>query len=283
VNPACLLLLVGLGADGVSHRDAGVPPWAPRVRPVDVSAEAEYRLRQVGEGYLYVSPRFEARVGRDGLVNFKDRRGSITFPFFDKVPLPRGPTLESTVRDYLGKRRGRKNEPPPEPEPEPYWRRMEPSEVCPPRSPCYVPETATAIKVRGSFDLTDEIMRGLGQDPYASEKARFLSATFEFRIKLAIAARRADLKREIGKLPERLDELLGDGRYSARERRRILYELWRETDRDVDGERAASIIRDFVRRRLPCGAADGYTRAELDVFAHEHPERLLIAPGDCGD
>ena len=39
--------------------------------------------------------------------------------------------------------------------------------------------------VIGTFDLTDEYYRMLGEDPYRYEKARFLSTTFEMRIKMA--------------------------------------------------------------------------------------------------
>jgi len=79
-----------------------------------------------------------------------------------------------------------------------------------------------AIEVSGGFDLTDEIMRGLGKDPYALDKARFLSATFEFRMKLAIAQRKLQMRKALDELPQVLDDLWADGRYSARERRRIL-------------------------------------------------------------
>jgi hypothetical protein len=131
--------------------------------------------------------------------------------------------------------------------------------------------------VSGSFDLIDEIMRMLGQDPYSLEKARFLSATLEFRIKLAIEARKADMKNALDHLPSRLDELWGDGRYTARERRRILYEIWYEVDRTPDGERAARIIDDFIHRRLPCGSPDTYTAAELEAFSRLTPRPAVCA------
>ena len=284
MNPVCVLILAGLGADAGSGRDAGAPPWVPKTKRIDVSDQATYGLVRSGEGYVYDASQFEARVARDGVVSFKDKHGSAAFsfsffPFLGKTPRPRGPTLESTFRDYFDRRRRSQPEPPPEPDPLP--RRIEQNEVCPPGSSCHWQPLPVAIEVHGSFDLTDEIMRSLGQDPYSLEKARFLSATFEFRIKLAIEARKADLKQAFQHLPARLDELWGDERYSARERRRILYELWYETDRTPDGERAGTVIREFVRRKLPCGNPDSFTRAELDAFAKSHPDRLLIPPDDC--
>ena len=288
MNPACVLLLVGLGAEAGSSRDAGAPPWLPKAKRIDISEEAFYGLVRSGESFVYQSPRFEARVARDGLVSFKDKHlsAALSLPFLgflERGSRPRGPTLESTLRDYFDKRRRPVPEAASPSEPAPLPRRLEQNEICPPGSSCYWQSLPVAISVHGSFDLTDEIMRGLGQDPYAAEKARFLSSTFEFRIKLAIEARKTDLKRALERLPFRLDELWGDDRYSPRERRRILYELWYETDRTPEGERAAGIIRDFIRRRLPCGSPDGYTRAELDAFARSHPERLLTPLGDCMD
>jgi hypothetical protein len=263
--------------------DAGAPSWLPRGQPVDVSDQVVYGLRRVGEGYVYDDPRFEARVARDGVVTFKDKRLSFRFPFFpflDKGARPKGPTLESTLRDYLNK--GRRGKPEPEAAPaQPPPRKMVQSEVCPPSSPCYAPPVTNAIEVRGNFDLTDEIMRAHGKDPYAYEKARFLSSTFEFRIKMAILARKTDLMSSLAKLPERLDELWTDERYTPRERRRILYELWYETDRTPDGERAGRAIDDFIRRSLPCASPAGYTAEELEAFRRLHPDRPFRATADC--
>jgi hypothetical protein len=285
VVPACLLFLVGLGADAGASRDAGEPPpWLPKTKRADLSDEARYGLVRSGDGYVYDASHFQAKVARDGVVSFKDKHGSADFgfsllPFLGKSPRPRGPTLESTLRGYFDKRR--RPQPEPETEPAPLPRRIEQNEVCPPGSSCYWQPLPTLIEVHGTFDLTEEIMRTLGEDPYSLEKARFLSATFEFRIKLAMEARQTDLRKAFEDLPARLEELWSDQRYSPRERRRILYELWYETDRTPEGERAATIIRDFVRWRLACGPPDGFTRAELEALVKSHPERQLISPDGC--
>jgi len=284
MNLACGLLVAFLSAETPSNRDAGAPPWLPRTKHLQVSDQAAYGLARSGESYTYETPHFQARVARDGVVSFKDKHGSSSFafpffPFIGSAPPPRGPTLESTLRDHFSKRR----RPPPEPpaEPAPLPNRLEQNEVCPRNSPCHWESLPLAIVVQGSFDLTDEIMRGLGQDPYGQEKAHFLSATFEFRIKLAIEARKADLTQAFEHLPARLDELLGDERYSPRERRRILYELWYETESSPEGVRATNIIRAFIQRRLSCGTADGFTRAELEAFAKVHPDHLPVSPDAC--
>jgi hypothetical protein len=278
LDPAFLLAISLLCAD------AGPPPWLPRTQPVDLADQGTYPLRASGDGYVYVTPRFDARVARDGVVTFSEKHGSASLSSptsLSKLPRPRGPTLESTLRDALGKRRRKKAEPPAAPPPPEYDRKIPQIELCPPTSSCYFPPTTNAVEVRGSFDLTDEIMRSYGQDPHRYEKARFLSATFEFRIKMAIEARKADLKAALEELPGRLDELLADERYSPRERRRILYELWYETDQTPEGEKAAAAIVAFIRRRLPCGSASGYAAGELDALARLHPERRFPLSGTC--
>jgi hypothetical protein len=285
VNLAWVLLLAGLGSDGGADRDAGPPAWLPQTKRIDLADEAAYGLRREGTGYAYESPHFEAKVARDGLVSFKDRHGSAAlsiFPFslMKNAQTRRyGPAVGDTARDPTASRRAPWLAP--LPENTPAQRPLVQSEICPPNSSCYVPPTANIVEVRGTFDLTDELMRALGQDPYSFEKARFLSATFEFRIKLAMETRKVDMKRAIESLPSKLDELWGDERYSALERRRILYELWYETDKSPDGERAATIIRDFVRRRLPCAERDGYTDAELGSLNRSHPDRSFAPDRDC--
>jgi hypothetical protein len=268
--------------------DAKAPAWLPRAKPVEETREAAYRLRPDGAGYVYDDPRFLARIARDGVVSFKDKRSQVSFPVFPYFDLlkraqPQGPTLESTLRDLLTKGKRRKPELDVEPTPPLPPGKVVRTEACSPGT-CDSPdlsENPNSVEVSGGFDLTDEIMRSLHQEPYAYEKARFLSATFEMRIRMAIEARKADLKASLESLPERLEELLGDDRYTLRERRRILYELWYETDETPEGARAARLIEDLIRRRLPCGSPQGYGREELESLRKLHPERRLFPTVDC--
>jgi hypothetical protein len=274
----------GGGRDAGAARDGARPRWVPTAKPIHLSEEANYGLRRSGDGYVHESPTFEAHVARDGVVTFKDKRTSVAGLFFPigalkNLPRPKGPTLESTIRGHFDKRR--RIPVPPETEPAPVPNQIDWEAVCRRGSNCDMRPDPTLLQVRGNFDLTDEIMRAYGQDPYARDKARFLSATFEFRMKLATEARKEDMKAALDHLPERLGELWADTRYSARERRRILYELWLETDATPQGERAARVIIDFVRGHLPCGAADGYSAQELAGFRTGHPERRFPPAEDC--
>jgi hypothetical protein len=249
----------------------------------DVENVATYGLRRSGEGYFWENEKFEAQVARDGVVSFKDKHGSATASAFSVSLFGIG-KARSQGKDATPNSR----DVPPVlrpswqlPSQSPYDRSVPWDKVCPSDVPCHLPPAAMMVDVSGSFDLTDEIMGTLGQSPYRVEKARFLSATFEFRIKLATEARKHDILRALGRLPERLDELWSDGRYSARERRRILSELWLEMDRTVEGQSAAATIEQFIRRRLPCGDPDAYTKDELDALAKQHPEQPFVRGYGC--
>jgi hypothetical protein len=284
MTPTCLLLLASLGADASPTIDAGVPLWAPRLKPVDVSDEATYPLRRYGKGYFFENSKFEAQVSHDGIVTFKDKHVSLSSFPFSKLGKSRN-TLPSrddvrSARDPSANRRTPWIDPVKDAPMS--TREMDQELICPPNSSCYAQRLTNPVSVTGSFDLTDEIMRALGQDPYALDKAHFLSATFEFRIKLAIEARKEYMRKALDKLPERLEELWGDHRYTARERRRILYELWFETDITPEAGRVVRMIENFIRRRLPCEGADAYTPGEIEAFGKSHPERRFVPGEDCG-
>jgi hypothetical protein len=89
------------------------------------------------------------------------------------------------------------------------------------------------------------------------------------------------MEKALDQLPARLDELWNDGRYSARERRRILYELWNQLDSTPEGVRAATMIDDFIRKRLPCESPDTYTSAELEGFTKTRGERRFAPAEEC--
>jgi hypothetical protein len=281
-----LFLLLVLSKDVGGSPDGGLPLWVPQMRPA-ATVEGSYGLRLWGKGYFYEDSKFEARVAPDGTVSFKDKRGRadfIPFSWASKTRQQRQqPLPERSAKDPTTARRAPWL-PPPEQTRGP-TRKVDPNELCPPGSSCWtpLPATGSAIGVSGSFDLTDEIMRTLGQDPYARDKARFLSATFEFRIKLAIEARKQQMKEALDFFPQHLEALWADTRYSPRERRRILYELWVEMAATPEGERAAKMIDLFIRRQLPCGAADGYTRTELDAFRTSHPDRPFAPVEACSN
>ena len=167
--------------------------------------------------------------------------------------------------------------------------RLDPTVVCPDRASAscaaryeYLSNALIVLGAEGTMDITDEILRALGQDPYRVQKARFLAATFEVRMKLAAAAQKEDVFTSLDRLPAALADLWRDARYSARERRRVLFELWCEADRPPEGPQARMIIEAFIRRELPCGSPDAYSPAELKDNRADATGQRFSPYGDCG-
>jgi hypothetical protein len=131
----------------------------------------------------------------------------------------------------------------------------------------------------GSWDLNDLIAKGRHEDPYRAEKAAFMKATEAKRDELARRARQAQLRGSLARLPSHLEAVWADRRAPARERRRVLFELWREAftgdgDEGAAGAEARAIIEAFIRNRLPEGSDDAYTDDELQTYARVSRQRF---------
>jgi len=248
---------------------APVPPPASSTSPLD----DRYELRRAKDGtgeLVYDGPGFTARIARDGSVRFDDKRLTLLRSWsllpFAPLPMPRGrPSLQSTFEDLVARRDSRgpgRGDPPadPRPEPPPLIPRMspyrpDPSEVCQYPRDCYFQAWIVVVGVGGTFDLTDELIRLSGQDPYRRDKARFLAATRELRGGLSARAVAADVRRASTALTERLRSISCDERRSVAERRAFVEALRREMDGDTDDARAAvETITRFVREHFD---ADG--------------------------
>jgi hypothetical protein len=282
-------LLMAFFADTGLARDGGVPEWAPRIQQTELKDSATYRLRKSGEGFVWENAQFIAVISRDGLVTFQSKHASVSHSIFPQNVLSK---LKKRVVGIGSVTSPKSASPfhgapwlplPPSP-PKPHERTIEQEIRCPPSSGCYriPPEMiANLVDVTGTFDLSHEMMRSQQQDPDRLEKAHFLSATFEFRIKLAIENYKTNQMRIFERLPSALDELWSDERYTPRERRRILYELWIELDLTPEGDRAAQIIQDFVRRQLPCGSSNTYSKGELEGFVKTRKDQKFLNGETC--
>jgi hypothetical protein len=236
-----------------------------------------YELRRTKDGtgdLLYEGPGFVARVARDGSVRFDDKHFALLRSWswlpFAPLPTPRGrPTLQSAFEDMLARRAPRdtaRDDTPvdPRPEPPPLVPRMspyrpDPSEACQYPRDCYFDAGLVLVGVGGTLDLTDELLRLSGQDPYRREKARFLGATRDLRSGLAAHAVAADVRREAAALSPRLQSIACDAGRSVAERRAVLEALRKEMDGDTDAAReAVETIRRFLVERFD--AADGGAR-----------------------
>jgi hypothetical protein len=212
------LLVVGAADGGAAAPSLLGPIVPPRAPP---ASDRTYELRRAKNGDLvYEAPGFTARIAPDGTARFVDHHVRLLAPWAFLAPMaaPSGPTLQSTINDLLARRapgRGarRQEEPPPGPptlvpRPSPY--RPDPGEACRYPRACYFDAAVVLIGVGGAFDLTDEIMRLHGEDPYRREKAHFLAATSALRGGLAARALAENVRRSASALAETLEAIACD-------------------------------------------------------------------------
>ncbi len=140
------------------------------------------------------------------------------------------------------------------------------------------------LGIGGSFDLTDWAMRAAGMDPYLRRKAKMLDRTREARVAMAASWRREALRDSVAALPGYLDRIWRYTPWSARKRRRVLFELWDESkERGTDdaartGRTARATIVAFVRKRLPAGSANAYTPGEIKILNRRRKSRARFGP-----
>jgi len=263
---AALAGLAGAEADAGAPTDAGgraagaPAPMQPRpVRAAKPKATLDYDLRPAQDGtgeLIYDAPSFVARVAVDGGVTFHDKGLKLSFwpPFLPvRRATPGVPSLQSTLSALARGRKPRasEGEPPDDsfliiPNVTPY--RPDPREGCP-SCGAFQPLVLPA-NVTGKLDLTEELMRFSGSDPHRIEKARFLSATRERRIRMAVAAHADWVRRATAELPARLEEIACDQRRSRAERRAILRALRDEMNGSPEGRAAAARISALLDARF---------------------------------
>ena len=128
--------------------------------------------------------------------------------------------------------------------------RPDPNEGCRYPAPCFF-ESRVLVFVAGTFDVTDELMRLFGQDPYRYEKARFMKATEAMRVGFAARAQADDLRKASAQLRPRLEEIAGDEQRTEAERRAIIEALANEMDvTTAEGRQARATIDEFLRTRF---------------------------------
>jgi hypothetical protein len=243
-----LLFLAQAAAAG--DPGAGVAPRPSLLAPIGSKPTAvpvhDYELHRDRSGDLvYEATGFTARIAHDGTVSFHDKHLTLTLlPFIPRARGPRAPTPSVPSLETIVRNRG-KVPPPPAPDvveessiaygarlPVPFVTpyRPDPREACGFPDPCFFDARVLFISANGTFDVTDELMRLSGQDPYRFAKARFLAGTRDLRVRLAARAHAEDVRRSLVDLPGRLAAIACDDRRSIAERRAILEALRAELD-----------------------------------------------------
>jgi hypothetical protein len=261
---AMTLALLLAAADGGAPAP-GPPSLLAPLPSEPAAADRPYELKRGKNGDLvYEGPGFTARIAPDGTASFSEKSVSVEkgLSLFPWAPMPMrggGPTLQSTISDLLHHRKPRSG-PPADASPRPGYQplipqmspyRPSPQEACQyPRS-CYFDAGIVLVGVGGHFDLTDELMRLGGQDPYRQAKAQFLAATAELRGGLAARALAANLRRATAELPATLEHIACDGNRSVRERRATIIALRDELNGETQAARDAAVtISRFLEARF---------------------------------
>jgi hypothetical protein len=253
------------------------PPGAPAAT---LSQPLVYRIkRHERGGYVYDATTFQASIADDGAVRFRDDHGVFDLLWIAAPqPLPEGtPTLEGSIRKVLGHVRRRNPAAPPPPAP----RAAAPQtpggavlEICE-RRPCVDPQRVVGF-LGATFDITDEVMRLHGDDPYHAQKARFLADTAEWRHSLATAQRDRRKDAALTRQQDQLKVVWKQRQLSVPERRRLLFNLWLEMDQaSPEGRQGAAGVLAFIRKHLPAGSPDAFTAHELrDMNQAAAPQRF---------
>ena len=234
------------------------PPSAAQpliAAPASPPPPTGYDLRPAKDGsgdLVYAGPRFSARVATDGTVKFGKGRSDHPFwwPSFLPVPVDNGrPSLQSTLSSAL---RGKKQ---PKVESD---KVVDESFLIVPLVTRYRPDPREGTRTRFEFDavpvlgasagvdLTDKLMLFSGQDPYRIEKARFLAATSDLRVRRAVEALAASIRAATASLPQQVEAIAADAGLTVADRRAILEALAAEMDETPAGREAAVRIRTFI-------------------------------------
>lgn len=234
-------------------RGEGEPPLADRLIAPRRRAGGIFRLTARGEpeydgqilrwrpggryDYRGLGGTFDAWVGPDGSVGFRDH-ASVSGP-----PSAR-PSYAPPLED--------------------------------PSTPHLKPTGGVAMWTLGTFDVTDAVMRRLGQDPYGAEKKRFAEATASWRAGLRVRFQEAVQRRVVaaaglaGPLCRRYDAASDAGRQTIR---RELFQRWDECREDNDGRAVRRALLGALRR---CGIR--YPAAELSLLNRGRQSQEAFAP-----
>jgi hypothetical protein len=141
--------------------------------------------------------------------------------------------------------------------------------------------------VTGKPDFNDQVLRMMGEDPYAYAKKKYREHTFEDRLCLAETAALGRKQQGLFQLKERLEHLLQQPGLSQAQRRELVFEMWDECgDGAPDGDKAEpdlgaaarATILAFIRRAFPAVGPQAYATSELAALNRRRSSRLPFDP-----
>jgi len=122
--------------------------------------------------------------------------------------------------------------------------------------------------ILGKFDLTNQLMRAVGQNPYRYEQHRLAEETREERICRMKAAQEQNEREALFRLSGQLATIWNETS-PVDLKRNLLFSLWdecREESTDAGTVSALAYqatIESFIRKHLPAGSALAFTNTEL--------------------
>lgn len=138
--------------------------------------------------------------------------------------------------------------------------------------------------ISSTFDMTDELMRSVGEDPYLARKSNFLKRTADFRLRLkrlAFLENLASAKKDIFR---RLRNIWGRGSLPPEQRKLKLFKIWdgvyqgHDQVRREGGEYVRKAVLQFIRRRIPPSSPHHYTFDELQALAGKQRSKGIFRP-----
>jgi hypothetical protein len=141
------------------------------------------------------------------------------------------------------------------------------------------------VGLSGKFDITDQVMKLAGQDPYASTKRTMANETREQRLCMAKRYQGERLKQELLALSTKVRHLAARADLSAAQRRELVFAIWDECSEDSDtttdyGAMARATILAIVREAFPAGSEGAYQPTELLALNERRSSRQRFAPYD---
>lgn len=145
-------------------------------------------------------------------------------------------------------------------------------------------DAVTIPIIGGRTELTDYVMRKVGQDPYLSDKLRWMDATRDERAHISGVHRARQLEQADRIIRKHLERLWARTDLDLAAKRAALFELWDDGAEDGDqalvdaGARTRAHVIGFIRARLPAGTEGAFTAAELETFNRRRTSRARFAP-----
>jgi hypothetical protein len=141
------------------------------------------------------------------------------------------------------------------------------------------------VGLMAHLDITDQIMKLAGQDPYASAKRAIADETREQRLCMATRYQGERRKHELFNLASKVRRLAARADLSAAERRALVFDIWDECTEETEsgpdyGAMARATIVAVVRDVFPAGTDRAYQPAELLALNQRRSSRQRFSPYD---